>query len=144
MVARQEDQARPCKGERPMSGDAQEKNEGTTPVRPGFAFDEAALSRWMADHVPGFEGPLSVEQFKGGQSNPTYKLVTPGRSYVLRRKPPGQLLKGAHAVDREVAVLTGLEKASFPVAHVHGLCTDRSEEHTSELQSLMRISYAVF
>ena len=107
-----------------MSGDAQETNEGTTPVRPGFAFDEAALSRWMADHVPGFEGPLSVEQFKGGQSNPTYKLVTPGRSYVLRRKPPGQLLKGAHAVDREVAVLTGLEKASFPVAHVHGLCTD--------------------
>lgn len=109
-----------------MSGDAQEKNEGTTPVRPGFAFDEAALSRWMADHVPGFEGPLSVEQFKGGQSNPTYKLVTPGRSYVLRRKPPGQLLKGAHAVDREVAVLTGLEKASFPVAHVHALCTDDS------------------
>lgn len=109
-----------------MSGDAQEKNEGTTPVRPGFAFDEAALSRWMADHVPGFEGPLSIEQFKGGQSNPTYKLVTPGRSYVLRRKPPGQLLKGAHAVDREVAVLTGLEKASFPVAHVHALCTDDS------------------
>src|SRR3546814_8916545 len=66
------------------------------------------------------------ELFKGGQSNPTYKLVTPGRSYVLRRKPPGQLLKGAHAVDREVAVLTGLEKASFPVAHVHGLCTDDS------------------
>ena len=109
-----------------MSGDAQEKNEGTTPVRPGFAFDEAALSRWMADHVPGFEGPLSIEQFKGGQSNPTYKLVTPGRSYVLRRKPPGQLLKGAHAVDREVAVLSGLEKASFPVAHVHALCTDDS------------------
>ncbi|API59410.1 phosphotransferase family protein [Tardibacter chloracetimidivorans] len=109
-----------------MSGDAQEANEGTTQVRPGFAFDEAALSRWMADHVPDFEGPLSVEQFKGGQSNPTYKLVTPGRSYVLRRKPPGQLLKGAHAVDREVAVLTGLEKASFPVAHVHALCTDDS------------------
>src|SRR3546814_5454475 len=56
----------------------------------------------------------------------SFKLVSPGRSYVLRRKPPGQLLKGAHAVDREVAVLTGLEKASFPVAHVHGLCTDDS------------------
>src|SRR3546814_19752884 len=97
--------------------------EGSTPVRPGFAFDEAALSRWMADHVPGFEGPLSVEQFQGGQSNPTYKLVTPGRSYVLRRKPPGQLLKGAPAVDREVAVLMGLEKGSIPVATVLWRCT---------------------
>jgi aminoglycoside phosphotransferase (APT) family kinase protein len=74
--------------------------------------------------VPGYEGPLTVEQFKGGQSNPTYKLVTPGRSYVLRRKPSGQLLKGAHAVEREAKVLTGLEKAGFPVAHVHALCTD--------------------
>src|SRR3546814_10873141 len=86
------------------------------------------ISDWSSDVCSSdlFEGPLSVEQFKGGQSNPTYKLVTPGRSYVLRRKPPGQLLKGAHAVDREVAVLTGLETASFPVAHVHGLCTDDS------------------
>src|SRR3546814_8838654 len=89
-------------------------------------------------------------------SNPTYKLLTPSRSYVLRRKPPGQLLKGAHAVEREAQVLIGLGKAGFPVAHVFGLCADdgvigtafyvmeRSEEHTSELQSLMRISYAVF
>ncbi|WP_016746718.1 phosphotransferase [Rhizorhabdus wittichii] len=108
-----------------MSGGiGQDENSGTTPVRAGFAFDEAGLARWMADHVPGYEGPLTVEQFKGGQSNPTYKLVTPGRSYVLRRKPSGQLLKGAHAVEREAKVLTGLEKAGFPVAHVHALCTD--------------------
>jgi len=106
------------------TGIGQDENSGTTPVREGFAFDEAALARWMADHVDGFEGPLTIEQFKGGQSNPTYKLVTPQRSYVLRRKPPGQLLKGAHAVEREAKVLIGLEKAAFPVAHVHALCTD--------------------
>jgi aminoglycoside phosphotransferase (APT) family kinase protein len=106
------------------TGIGQDENSGTTPVREGFAFDEASLARWMAGNVPGFEGPLTVEQFKGGQSNPTYKLVTPRRAYVLRRKPPGQLLKGAHAVEREAKVLTGLEKAGFPVAHVHALCTD--------------------
>ncbi|HEX7872319.1 MAG TPA: phosphotransferase [Sphingobium sp.] len=101
-------------------------NLGTTPVREGYAFDEAALDAWLAAHVDGYAGPLTVEQFRGGQSNPTYKLVTPTRSYVLRRKPPGQLLKGAHAVEREAKVLTGLGKAGFPVAHVHGLCTDDS------------------
>ena len=106
-----------------MSG-AAEANAGTTAVRQGYGFDEARLAEWMAAHVDGFAGPLIVEQFKGGQSNPTYKLVTPGRSYVLRRKPPGQLLKGAHAVEREAKVLVGLEKAGFPVAHVYGLCTD--------------------
>jgi aminoglycoside phosphotransferase (APT) family kinase protein len=106
------------------SGSSQDENSGTTAVREGFAFDEPALARWMAEHVPGFQGPLTVEQFKGGQSNPTYKLVTPGKAYVLRRKPPGQLLKGAHAVEREAKVLIGLEKADFPVAHVHALCTD--------------------
>jgi aminoglycoside phosphotransferase (APT) family kinase protein len=103
---------------------AAEANAGTTAVREGYGFDEARLAEWMAAHVDGFAGPLTVEQFKGGQSNPTYKLVTPGRSYVLRRKPPGQLLKGAHAVEREAKVLIGLEKAGFPVAHVYGLCTD--------------------
>lgn len=99
-------------------------NSGTTPVRDGFAFDEARLAAWMTSNVEGFSGPLRVEQFKGGQSNPTYKLITPARSYVLRRKPPGSLLKGAHAVDREARVLTGLEQAGFPVPHVFGLCTD--------------------
>ncbi len=101
-------------------------NLGTTAVREGFAFDEAALDRWMSANVAGYSGPLSVEQFKGGQSNPTYKLVTPGHAYVLRRKPPGQLLKGAHAIEREAVVLTALEKADFPVAHVYGICTDET------------------
>lgn len=108
-----------------MSG-AAEENVGTTPVREGYGFDEAALAACMQANVAGYVGPFVVEQFKGGQSNPTYKLVTPGKSYVLRRKPPGQLLKGAHAVEREAKVLTGLARADFPVAHVQGLCTDDS------------------
>ena len=109
-----------------MSGDLTDSNSGTTPVREGFGIDEARLARWLADNVAGFAGPLAVEQFRGGQSNPTYKLVTPGKAYVLRRKPPGVLLAGAHAVDREARVLTALGAAGFPVAHVHGLCTDDS------------------
>jgi aminoglycoside phosphotransferase (APT) family kinase protein len=95
-----------------------------TAVRPGFALDEARLSRWMTEHVEGFAGPLTVEQFKGGQSNPTYRLTTPGRAYVLRRRPPGRLLKGAHAVEREARVLSALGAVDFPVAKVHGLCED--------------------
>jgi len=97
---------------------------GTTPVREEHRFDEAALAAWMEANVKGFHGPLTVEQFAGGQSNPTYRLVTPDRAYVLRRKPAGQLLKGAHAIEREAQVLTGLRKAGFPVAEVYGLCTD--------------------
>ncbi len=99
-------------------------NAGTSAVREAYRFDEAALDRWMRAHVADYAGPLSVEQFKGGQSNPTYKLVTPGRAYVLRRKPPGPILKGAHAIEREARVLTALGAAGFPVAHVHGLCTN--------------------
>jgi aminoglycoside phosphotransferase (APT) family kinase protein len=99
-------------------------NAGTIAVREAHRFDEGALAHWMAAHVEGYAGPLTVEQFKGGQSNPTYKLVTPRRAYVLRRKPPGPLLKGAHAVEREARVLAALAAAGFPVAHVHGLCTD--------------------
>jgi aminoglycoside phosphotransferase (APT) family kinase protein len=88
---------------------------GTIAVRDAHRFDEERLACWMAEHVPGYEGPLIVEQFKGGQSNPTYKLVTPAKAYVVRRKPPGELLKGAHAVEREARVLQALEKVSFPV-----------------------------
>jgi aminoglycoside phosphotransferase (APT) family kinase protein len=99
---------------------------GTAAVREGFAFDTTALARWMAENVEDFAGPLQVEQFKGGQSNPTYKLITPGRDYVLRRKPPGQLVKGAHAIDREARVIGALGKAGYPVAHLYGLCTDEN------------------
>jgi aminoglycoside phosphotransferase (APT) family kinase protein len=102
----------------------QDDYSGTTAVREAHRFDAAALERWMADHVAGFKGPLSVEQFKGGQSNPTYKLVTPQAAYVMRRKPPGLLLKGAHAVEREAKVLSALGGIGYPVAKVFGLCTD--------------------
>lgn len=125
MEPRQKDQARLESGAG-MSALDQDANAGTTAVRDAYRFDEAALARWMAAHVDGYAGPLTVEQFKGGQSNPTYKLVTPGAAYVLRRKPPGPVLKGAHAVDREARILTALGRTGFPVAHIHGLCTDDS------------------
>lgn len=99
-------------------------NIGVGEVREVFRFDEAALARWMQENVEGFAGPLEVQQFRGGQSNPTYRLVTPGRSYVMRRKPPGQLAPGAHAVDREARVMKALKAQGFPVATVYGLCTD--------------------
>lgn len=108
-----------------MSANA-EANAGTTAVRDAYRFDEERLAAWLDQNVEGYSGPLTVEQFKGGQSNPTYKLVTPTRSYVLRRKPPGQLLKGAHAVEREAQVLSALAPTGFPVAHVYALCTDDS------------------
>jgi aminoglycoside phosphotransferase (APT) family kinase protein len=103
-----------------------EQNSGTSPVREAHRFDEAALDRWLAANVPGYQGPLTVEQFKGGQSNPTYRLTTPGRRYVLRRKPPGKLLPGAHAVDREYRVIAALHAQGFPVAEPFGLCDEEA------------------
>ena len=99
---------------------------GTTPVREAHRFDEAALARYLADRIEGFSGPLRVEQFKGGQSNPTYRLSTPDRAYVLRRKPPGKLLPSAHSVDREYRVLSALAGTEVPVARTHLLCEDES------------------
>ena len=103
-------------------------NVGTTPVREAHRFDEAALARWMEDHVAGFAGPLTVEQFKGGQSNPTYKLVTPGASYVMRSKPgpAARLLPSAHAIDREFTVMQALHGTGVPVPRMHLLCEDES------------------
>ena len=103
---------------------AQDLNSGTKPVDPRHAIDEAKLALWLAANVEGYEGPLEVRQFKGGQSNPTYQLVTPNKKYVLRRKPPGKLLPSAHAVDREFKVISGLNKAHFPVAKAYALCMD--------------------
>jgi aminoglycoside phosphotransferase (APT) family kinase protein len=100
--------------------------EALAAVREAHRFDEAGLLRWMEAQVPDFAGPLTVEQFAGGQSNPTYRLRTPGRDYVLRRKPPGILLKGAHAVDREYRVISALHGADFPVPRTFGLCLDES------------------
>jgi aminoglycoside phosphotransferase (APT) family kinase protein len=101
-----------------------EDNSGTAAVRPGYELDFGALDAWLRANVADYGGPLSIEQFKGGQSNPTYKLITPGKTYVLRKQPPGPLLKGAHALDREARVLAALSRAGFPVAAVHGLCND--------------------
>lgn len=103
---------------------ASEADIGTMAVRAAHRFDERALTDWMARHVDGFAGPLRVEQFKGGQSNPTYRLCTPRRDYVLRRKPPGTLLKGAHDVLREARVLAALAATDVPVARVYGVCED--------------------
>ncbi|GAM98592.1 predicted aminoglycoside phosphotransferase [alpha proteobacterium U9-1i] len=89
-------------------------------------FDEAALTRWMSAHVEGFAGPLTVNQFKGGQSNPTFQLVTPAKKYVMRKKPGGKLLPSAHAVDREYRVLAALYPTGFPVARTYALCQDES------------------
>lgn len=96
-------------------------------VREGSRFDEKRLSDYLHATVPGFEGPLSVMQFEGGQSNPTFMLVTPKARYVMRRKPGGVLLKSAHAVDREFKVMQALSQAGgFPVPEVLVLCEDES------------------
>lgn len=102
----------------------QQQFSGSGAVRPGAAFNQAALARWMAEHVPDFAGPLRIEQFRGGQSNPTYRLITPARSYVLRRKPPGVLLASAHAIDREYRVIAALHATGFPVPQPFGLEAD--------------------
>src|ERR1700729_36233 len=99
-------------------------NTGTKEVAESHRFDESALHAWMQGNVAGYRGPLEVRQFKGGQSNPTYQLITPSKKYVLRRKPPGKLLPSAHAVDREYKVITALYPTGFPVAKSYGLCVD--------------------
>ena len=101
--------------------------QGTRPVAEAHRFDVASLEGFMRGHVDGFKGPLEVQQFKGGQSNPTFRLVAAdGKTYVMRRKPPGKLLPSAHAVDREYRVITALAKTGFPVARTYALCTDES------------------
>jgi aminoglycoside phosphotransferase (APT) family kinase protein len=99
--------------------------EGTAEVRDVHRFDVAALERYLRERLPGFAGPLTVRQFRGGQSNPTYHLAAGGRDYVLRRKPPGKLLPSAHAVDREYRVLAALAAhTDVPVPRPHLLCED--------------------
>jgi len=101
---------------------------GTQSVSEKHAFDLQKLSSWLQQHLEGFAGPLSVEMFKGGQSNPTYKLITPGKSYVMRAKPGpvAKLLPSAHAVEREFAVMRGLHGTEVPVPRMHCLCEDES------------------
>jgi aminoglycoside phosphotransferase (APT) family kinase protein len=99
---------------------------GTRPVQGHLSIDAHALEAYLADHIEGFGGPIRVEQFKGGQSNPTYKITTPEGDYVLRRKPPGKLLPSAHAVDREFRVIRALHAEGFPVPRPLALCEDES------------------
>ena len=101
---------------------------GTRPVAEQHAFDIPALERWLAPRLPGFAGPLTVEMFKGGQSNPTYKLITPQRAYVMRAKPGpvARLLPSAHAIEREFRVMSALQGSGVPVAQMHVLCEDES------------------
>src|SRR5665213_1513406 len=104
---------------------------GTKDVAGPLRIDAARLEDYLAREVKGFRGPLTVSQFKGGQSNPTYLLETPARKYVLRRKPPGKLLPSAHAVDREFRVIGALHAQGFPVAEPVIYCADDSVAGTA-------------
>ena len=106
--------------------DRQNAFSGTRDVAERLRFDVARLEGYLRDHVAGFAGPVLVSQFKGGQSNPTYLVETPLRRYVLRRKPPGKLLPSAHAVDRELRVISALYAQGFPVAEPVLYCADDS------------------
>lgn len=109
-----------------MNSGRQELFSGTKDVEEHLRFDEERLARYLEKHVEGFKGPLEVKRFKGGQSNPTYQLITPARNYVLRRKPPGELLPSAHAVDREFRIISAMHKIGFPVPRPYVLCEDTS------------------
>ncbi len=101
---------------------------GTRPVTAQHAFDVPTLNAWLERHLPGYAGPLEVEMFKGGQSNPTFKLITPQTRYVMRAKPgpAAKLLPSAHAVEREYAVMHGLRGTDVPVPRMLCLCEDES------------------
>jgi aminoglycoside phosphotransferase (APT) family kinase protein len=101
---------------------------GTKPLTGAHAFEIVALQAYLQQHLPGFAGPLTVEQFKGGQSNPTYKLVTPQASYAMRSKPGpvARLLPSAHAIEREFRVMGALAGSQVPVPEMHLLCDDES------------------
>jgi aminoglycoside phosphotransferase (APT) family kinase protein len=105
-------------------GQRQEQFSGTRDVREAHRFDVARLEEYMFSHIEHFQGPLTVTQFKGGQSNPTYLLESQSGKYVMRRKPPGKLLKSAHAVDREFKVISALYACGFPVPRPWVLCED--------------------
>jgi len=102
----------------------QKRFEGTREVRAAHRFEVDRLDEYLRAHLDGYAGPPTVSQFRGGQSNPTYLLETPAGNYVLRRKPPGELLRSAHAVDREYRVISALYAAGFPVPRPLLICTD--------------------
>ena len=106
----------------------QDQFTGTREATGSQALNVQALSQWLSDNLPGFEGPVELALFKGGQSNPTYRLTTPRRTYVMRAKPGpvAQLLPSAHAIEREFAVMSGLAGTPVPVPRMLCLCEDES------------------
>ncbi|HXZ45481.1 MAG TPA: phosphotransferase family protein, partial [Pseudolabrys sp.] len=106
--------------------DRQQAFSGTKETSSALRFDAGRLQHYLVAQIAGFAGPLVIRQFKGGQSNPTYLLETPSRSYVLRRRPPGKLLPSAHAIDREYRVIRALHGQGFPVAEPFLYCADES------------------
>jgi aminoglycoside phosphotransferase (APT) family kinase protein len=106
--------------------DRQATFSGTKDVSDALRVDPARLEKFLTGAIAGFAGPLTIKQFKGGQSNPTYLLQTPARRYVMRRKPPGKLLPSAHAVDREFRVIGALSAQQFPVAEPLVYCADEA------------------
>jgi len=111
-----------------MSANGENENVGTTKVPERLRVDVESLGRWLAAHVEGYAGPLEVELFRGGQSNPTYLLTTPGARYVMRSKPAAaaKLLPSAHAIEREFRVLEALAHTDLPVPRVYALCENES------------------
>ena len=107
-----------------MSGTTATSDVEITDVRDAHRFDEASLATYLEENVEGFEGPLTVRQFEGGQSNPTFQLITPNRTYVMRKQPPGELLPSAHQVDREYRVMNALWDTEVPVPKMYCLCED--------------------
>ena len=110
--------------EDPKQIDFDKEMVGTIAVPERDQLDLERLTQWFQANVEGFAGPISYSKFKGGQSNPTYRIDTPGRSYVLRRQPFGKLLPSAHAVDREYTAMHALGPTGFPVPKTYGLCED--------------------
>lgn len=113
------------------SDDRQQRFSGTKKVSEPLRFEEAKLCEYLLAHVEGFAPPLSVRQFRGGQSNPTYELASRDRKFVLRRKPPGRLLPSAHAIEREYRIIAALYPTGFPVPKPHVLCEDEQVIGTS-------------
>ncbi|MBV9348468.1 MAG: phosphotransferase family protein [Pseudolabrys sp.] len=111
--------------------DRQNAFSGTKEIAEPLRIDVGRLEHYLRDKVEGFFGPLTLKQFKGGQSNPTYLVETPSRRYVMRRKPPGKLLPSAHAVDREYRVISALHAQGFPVAKPIIYCADESVAGTA-------------
>jgi aminoglycoside phosphotransferase (APT) family kinase protein len=99
-------------------------NVGATLIAPAHPIEARSLAVWLRANVDADIGEIVVEQYQGGQSNPTYRLTAGERRYVLRRKPPGKLLPSAHAVDREFRVMSALAETGVPVAKMHALCED--------------------